>query len=106
MLLLHYGIDWSEGNWVAARRGEYWDSVLPSRVRAGTYVAADLHQWWTRTASTLGSAPSTDAQRVEVAALLVVDARPVLTVLRDSTTAMVLRTRIVADAVRAARSTP
>jgi hypothetical protein len=36
VLLLHYGIDWSERNWVASRRGDYWDNLLPTRVRLAT----------------------------------------------------------------------
>lgn len=100
LLLLHYGVDWSAENWVGSRRGDYWDSLLPSRVRLSTYSSADLHEWWTRTAAVLGSSPTSGEQRAELAALLVKDPRPVLEVLRESTTALVLRTRIVADAVR------
>ncbi|MCZ4590638.1 hypothetical protein O4328_44725 [Rhodococcus opacus] len=104
MLLLHYGIDWSEKNWVAARRGAYWDNLLPSRIRSATYNSINLHQWWTASAARLGSSPLTDEQRAELAALLTSEARPVLQVMRDQTTALTLRTRIVADAVRAART--
>ncbi len=46
LLLLHYGIDWSDGDWVTGRCGDYWESVLPSRVRVATFTAADLHHWW------------------------------------------------------------
>ncbi|WP_241031630.1 hypothetical protein [Rhodococcus koreensis] len=60
MLLLHYGIDWSDRNWAAARRGDYWDNLLPTRVRLATYNSIDLHQWWTASAARLGSAPRTD----------------------------------------------
>lgn len=101
LLLLHYGIDWSDGNWVSGRRGDYWESVLPSRVRVATFTASDLHHWWTLVSAALTSLPRTDAQRLELATLLTADARPVLAVLRDQTPALVLRTRIVADAVRA-----
>lgn len=104
VLLLHYGIDWSEGNWVAARRGDYWDNLLPTRIRLATYNSINLHQWWTASAARLGSAPRTDEQRAELAVLLTSEARPVLQVMRDQTTALTLRTRIVADAVRTARS--
>ncbi|QHE73550.1 hypothetical protein [Rhodococcus sp. WAY2] len=104
VLLLHYGIDWSDSNWVAARRGDYWDNLLPTRVRLATYNSINLHQWWTASAARLGSAPRTDEQRSELATLLTSEARPVLQVMRDQTTALTLRTRIVADAVRAART--
>lgn len=104
MLLLHYGVDWSDGNWVAARRGDYWDNLLPSRVRLATYNSINLHQWWTASAARLGSAPRSDEQRAELAVLLTSEARPVLQVMRDQTTALTLRTRIVADAVRATRN--
>ena len=104
MLLLHYGVDWSDGNWVASRRGDYWDNLLPSRVRLATYNSINLHQWWTASAARLGSAPRSDEQRAELAVLLTSEARPVLQVMRDQTTALTLRTRIVADAVRATRT--
>ncbi|MDI9941392.1 hypothetical protein SIM91_02095 [Rhodococcus opacus] len=104
VLLLHYGIDWSEKNWVAARRGDYWDNLLPTRVRLATYNSINLHQWWTASAARLGSSPRTDEQRSELAILLTSEARPVLQVMRDQTSALTLRTRIVADAVRAART--
>lgn len=104
LLLLHYGIDWSDSNWVTGRRGGYWESVLPSRVRVATFTASDLHHWWTLVSAALTSLPRTDAQRLELATLLTADARPVLAVLRDQTPALVLRTRIVADAVRVQKS--
>jgi hypothetical protein len=44
VLLLHYGIDWSGSNWVAARRGDYWDNLLPNRIRMATYNSINLHQ--------------------------------------------------------------
>lgn len=44
VLLLHYGIDWSGSNWVAARRGDYWDNLLPNRIRLATYNSINLHQ--------------------------------------------------------------
>nr|WP_271209029.1 hypothetical protein [Rhodococcus wratislaviensis]GLK33477.1 hypothetical protein GCM10017611_03190 [Rhodococcus wratislaviensis] len=104
MLLLHYGVDWSEKNWVASRRGDYWDNLLPTRVRLATYNRINLHRWWTASAARLGSVPRTDEQRSELAILLTSEARPVVQVMRDQTSALTLRTRIVADAVRAARS--
>ncbi|MCX5046231.1 hypothetical protein OG921_23960 [Aldersonia sp. NBC_00410] len=103
VLLLHFGVDWSDKNWVGARRGEYWDSLLPSRVRLATYSSASLHQWWSAASARLGSTPRTNEQRDELAVLLTSEPRPVLRVMRDQTTALTLRTRIVADAVRASR---
>ncbi|WP_009480255.1 hypothetical protein [Rhodococcus sp. JVH1] len=69
-----------------------------------SYNSINLHQWWTTSAARLGSAPRTDEQRSELAILLTSEPRPVLQVMRDQTTALTLRTRIVADAVRAART--
>lgn len=106
LLLLHYGIDWSDGNWVTGRRGDYWDAVLPSRVRVATFTATDLHHWWTIVSTALTSMPRSDSQRLELATLLTTPPRPVLAVLRDQTPALVLRTRIVADAVRAQKPAP
>jgi hypothetical protein len=100
VLLLHYGIDLSETNWVASRRGDYWGNLLPTRIRLATYNS--INQWWTASAARLGSAPRSDEQCSELAMLLTSEARPVLQVMRDQTTALTLRTRIVADAVRAA----
>jgi hypothetical protein len=104
VLLLHYGIDWSERNWVAGRRGDYWDNLLPTRVRLATYNSINLHQWWTTSAARLGSSPRSDEQRSELAILLTSEARPVLQVMRDQTSALTLRTRIVADADRVGRT--
>lgn len=103
ILLLHYGIDWSDRNWIAGYLGEYWDNLLPSRIRAATYASASLHHWWTTVATRLGSTPRNDGQRRELAALLTVDPLPVLQVMRDQSIALTLRTRIVAEAVRASR---
>lgn len=108
ILLLHYGIDWSDRNWVASRRGDYWDTLLPSRIQEATYRSGtDLHRWWSAAASHLGSTPRNDAERIEVATLLATaEPKPVLAAMRDQTTALTLRTRIVADAVRAERHRP
>lgn len=79
-------------------------TCLPTRIRLATYNSINLHQWWTASAARLGSSPRTDEQRAELATLLTMEARPVLQVMRDQTTALTLRTRIVADAVRASRT--
>ncbi|ULD38834.1 hypothetical protein [Rhodococcus qingshengii] len=101
LLLLHYGMDWTDANWVAARRGDYWDHLLPAHVRVGTYSSGtNLHHWWTTVSGKLGSAPRTDGERLEVAQLLTSEPNHVIQTLRDQTMALVLRTRIVADAVR------
>ena len=104
LLLLHYGVDWSDGNWVTSRRGDYWDHILPTRVRSCTYTSgANLHHWWTSVAGQLGSAPRTDDERLELAQLLTVEPKMVLQIMRDQSLALTLRTRIVADAVRTRR---
>jgi hypothetical protein len=103
LLLVHYGIDWS-GGWVTRYRSTYWDSLLPDRVICATYRSATLRRWWRDVADALGSAPRTPAERAELEHLLRADALPVLEVLRFETEALLLRTRIVADAVRQART--
>lgn len=91
----------ARGQLGTGRRGDYGEPVLPSRVRVATFTASDLHHWWTLVSAALTSLPRNDAQRLELPTLLTSDARPVLAVLRDQTPALVLRTRMVADAVRA-----
>jgi hypothetical protein len=103
LLLVHYGIDWS-GGWVTRYRSTYWDSLLPDRVICATYRSATLRRWWRDVADAVGSAPRTPAERAELEQLLRADALPVLEVLRFETEALLLRTRIVADAVRQARA--
>ena len=105
LLLLHYGINWDTG-WVGRRREMYWDHHLPDRVRVATYTGgSNLDRWWSTVAADLESAPSTRDQRLELSVLLREDSIPVLTLLRENTTALVLRTRIVAEAVQTQRST-
>lgn len=104
LLLLHYGIDWRTG-WVTKNRATYWSSVLSARVVAATYRSTTLRRWWSDVATQLESEPRTDAERLEVALLVDEDPLPVLHVLRTETEALVLRTRIVADHVRAAKPT-
>lgn len=105
LLLVHYGIDWS-GGWVTRYRKTYWDQVLPDRIICATYRAANLRRWWRDVADDLGSQPRTAAERTELEQLLREESLPVLEVLRFETEALLLRTRIVADAVRAARPEP
>jgi hypothetical protein len=103
LLLLHYGIDW-QGSWVTRYREGYWDRILPDRIIAATYRAASLRRWWQDAAGEMCSRPRTAAERRELEQLLRCDPAPVLDVLREETSALLLRTRITADSVRAARS--
>ena len=102
LLLIHYGIDWQDG-WVGRYRTTYWDKLLPDRVIAATYRAGNLRRWWRDVADELGSSPRSPAERAELEQLLRAEPRPVLEVLRWEAEALLLRTRITADAVRAAR---
>ena len=105
LLLTHYGIDWQAG-WVSRYRRVYWEQLLPDRVITATYRAGTLRRWWRDVATELGSAPRNAAERTELEQLLRADSTPVLMALRLETEALLLRTRIVADAVRETRSTP
>lgn len=102
LLLIHYGVDWQTG-WVRRYRATYWDKLLPDRVITATYRARTLRGWWRQVATELGSAPRSPAERAELEQLLRADPAPVLEVLRAETEALLLRTRIVADAVRDSR---
>lgn len=102
LLLVHYGVDWQSG-WVGRYRNTYWDQLLPDRIICATYRSANLRRWWRDVADELGSQPRSSAERSELEQLLRTEAQPVLEVLRLETQALLLRTRIVADAVRAAR---
>lgn len=102
LLLVHYGIDWSDG-WVSRHRTTYWDRLFPDRVIAATYRAGSLRRWWREVACELQSHPRSAPERAELEQLLRTEPGPVLEVLRFETEALLLRVRIVADAVRAAR---
>ena len=104
LLLVHYGVDW-QGGWVGRYRTTYWDTLLPDRVICATYRAPNLRRWWRDVADELGSQPRSVAEREELEALLRTDPLPVLEVLRFETEALLLRVRIVTEAVRAARGT-
>jgi hypothetical protein len=105
LLLLHYGINWQDG-WLRTprHRGTYWDRILPDRVTTATFRAPNLRRWWQDAASELESAPRTPAERAELERLLRADPMPVLEILREETDALILRTRITADAVRVTRA--
>lgn len=104
LLLLHYGIDWADG-WPGKRRKTYWDKALPDRVIVATYRGVSLRRWWAEVSEELESRPRNAAERLEVAQLLEFpDPHAVLHVLRTETEPLVLRVRIIADAVRATRA--
>lgn len=102
LLLIHYGIDWSDG-WVTAHRGTYWDRILPDRVIAATYRAGVLRRWWRDVTHELGSAPRNTHERTELEQLLRADSHAVLEILRFETEPLLLRVRIVTDSVRTKR---
>ena len=72
-------------------------------VEITTYRADTLRRWWTDVATELTAAPRNADERDELEKLLREEAEPVLRVLRSETEALLLRVRIVADAVRARR---
>lgn len=101
LLLLHYSIDW-ETSWVADQRYRttYWDELLPGRVRRAAYRADTLDRWWSDVSGQLGApAPRQRDRRLELATLLRQPPLPVLAVLRDSLPALLLRVRIIKEAV-------
>ena len=102
LLLTHYGIDWD--SWLGGRRIDYWDVIFPERVLQSAIRAANLRRWWQEIGTQLMSRPRNAAERREVADLLQAESRPVLEAFRWEVQPLVLRVRIVADAVRAARN--
>jgi hypothetical protein len=101
LLLLHYGIDW-ETSWVAdpKYRKTYWDEQLPGRVRRAAYRADTLDRWWSEVSVQLGApAPRQRERRIELATLLRQPPLPVIAALRDTLPALLLRVRIIAEAV-------
>lgn len=103
LLLIHYGVDWQDG-WVSRYRNTYWDQLLPDRIITATYRIGNLRRWWREVADELGSRPRSAAERAELEQLLRADPLPVLEVLRYETEALLLRTRIVTEAVREGRA--
>lgn len=102
LLLLHYGVNWD--SWLGNRRVDYWDVILPERVLQAAICAGSLRVWWQDAGQQLQSQPRTGAERREVVTLLEAESRPVLDALRWEITPLVLRVRIVAESVRAARA--
>ncbi|MGB8402550.1 MAG: hypothetical protein WCE30_00580 [Mycobacterium sp.] len=106
LLLLHYSIDW-ENSWVGREksRKRYWDEALPGRVWHAARRATTLGQWWSNPAlQDLGIvSPSFPDRRLELAALLNEPSQPVLRVLRNNLPALLLRVRIITEAVAAQR---
>ncbi|SKY97560.1 Uncharacterised protein [Mycobacteroides abscessus subsp. bolletii] len=100
LLLLHYSIDWNS-SWVSGHLKTYWDDQLPGRVRRAAYRADTLDRWWTEAASRLGAtAPRQADRRNELALLLREPPLEVLSLLQTSLLALVLRVRIIAEAVK------
>jgi hypothetical protein len=107
ILLLHYGVDRSEHNWLSTRSGDYyWNQYLPERIQDAAYTSGgNLNRWWTKVSGHLGSTPRTRAQEIELAVLLATEhPKRVLQAMRDQTAALTLRTKIITDAVRADRT--
>lgn len=106
LLLLHYSIDW-KNSWVGREknRKRYWDETLPGRVWHAARRATTLGQWWSNPAlQDLGIvSPSFPDWRLELAALLNEPSQPVLRVLRNNLPALLLRVRIITEAVAAER---
>lgn len=103
LLLLHYSIDFD--SWVGSYIRRYWSDLLPDRVIVATYSADSLHRWWSDVAAELSADARTREERLELAQLLShPDPQAVLEHLRSDTTALLMRTRITADAVRQQRS--
>jgi hypothetical protein len=107
VLLAHRAVDFQTSFW-ADRRPRYWDG-LADRVRAGTYRARSLWDWWQWCTRHLGADPmgAGPRDRVELEQLLAGDPdrdRAVLEELRRHAEAYVLRCRLIAEARRAASS--
>ncbi|MEN4397463.1 hypothetical protein [Mycolicibacterium conceptionense] len=105
LLMLHYSIDW-DNTWIGEEkhRKTYWDDVLVSRVRVASYRSATLDEWWSTASSLLdATAPRHSDRRRELAELLREPPLPVLSILQTSLPALLLRVRIITEAVSAER---
>lgn len=108
LLLVHYSIDW-DNSWVAEEkhRKTYWDELLPGRVFRAARRAATLDEWWSSAAlRNLGvQTPRYPDRRLELAELLREPPMPVLRAFQNSLPALLLRVRIIAEAVTEDRKT-
>lgn len=105
LLMLHYSIDW-ENSWVSEEkyRKTYWDRILPGRVRRAAYRSSTLAEWWSAVSISLDApAPRYPDRRLELAEMLREPSLPVLNALHTSLPALLLRVRIIAEAVSAER---
>jgi len=103
VLLLHYGIDWTEG-WVTRHRERYWSDILADRIYTATFQSGNLRRFWQLVSEELGSSPRNAEERLDlVYALDGGDDSEVLQILREQTAGLILRVRIIADTVRATR---
>lgn len=106
LLLVHYSIDW-DNSWVgeAKYRKTYWDEILPGRVFRAARRSTTLEEWWSSAAlRKLGvQSPRYPDRRLELAELLREPPKPVLRVFQTSLPALLLRVRIIAEAVAANR---
>ncbi len=102
LLLVHYSIDW-DNSWVAEEkhRKRYWDEILPGRVFRAARRSVTLDEWWSSAAlRNLGlQAPGYPDRRRELAELLREPPVPVLRMFQSSLPALLLRVRIIAEAV-------
>ncbi|MCT1515295.1 hypothetical protein [Dietzia cercidiphylli] len=103
LLALHYSVNFD--GWIGTRRQVYWDKILPARIRRSTYRTNTLDWWWSDVCVSLEAEPGSRALRRDVAELLrSPEAREVLDILRREHVALVLRVRLIADAVRESKT--
>lgn len=105
LLLLHYSIDW-DNSWIGQEKNRktYWDELLVSRVRVASYRSATLDEWWSTASALLDdAAPRHLDRRRELAELLREPTLPVLSMFQTSLPALLLRVRIITEAVAAER---
>lgn len=106
LLLVHYSIDW-ENSRIADPKylKNYWDKILPGRVFRASRRSVTLSEWWSSPAlRTLGlQAPRYPDRRRELAELLREPPKPVLRAFQRSLPALLLRVRIIKEAIDANR---
>ena len=105
LLALHYSVNFD--GWIGNRRHVYWEKILPSRIRRSTYRTNTLDWWWSDVCASLDAEPGSRALRRDVVELLRdPNAREVMDILRREHVALVLRVRLIADAVRESKPRP